>query len=76
MLKVLVGRDDPVEEPRGERQGADSCQQPGVALLALLDVEAGGALGDEFGSLADLLEERLKIFFVTRGNDYFTIYPR
>ena len=55
MLKVLVGRHDPVKEPRRQREGADSCQEPGVALLPLLDVEAGGALCNELGTLADLL---------------------
>ncbi len=55
VLKVLVGRDDAVEEPGRERQRGDGREEPGVALLALLDVEPSGALADELGPLADLL---------------------
>ncbi len=57
VLEVLIRRHHSVEEPRGEREGGDGRQEPGVTLFALLHVESGRALSDELGPLADLLQE-------------------
>lgn len=39
-VEILVGRNDAIEEARGQRQRRNCCQQPRVAQLALFHVEA------------------------------------